>query len=82
MCYLYILAVPINACGITKKEEESSEKGHICGFLPFLFPDLGYLERCTPPLNDVFLQLLVENKEFYFSKRALRGGTAHHNWLK
>ena len=46
MCYLYILAVLINAFDITKKEGESSVKGRICGFSPLVFPNLGHLERC------------------------------------
>ena len=38
----------MNACSVTKKEEESSAKGHMCGFLPLVFPNLGHLERYTP----------------------------------
>ena len=30
----------------------------------------------------VFLEVLVEKKEFDFSKRALRAGTARDKWLK
>ena len=89
MCYLYILAVPINEYSITKKEEESSAKGHIfVDFHPLFFLNLGHLERCIipPPLTrPMFLQLFVEIKAFkafYLSKRALRAGTTRHSWLK
>ena len=44
--------------------------------------NLGHLEHCTPPKRHVFLEFLVENKAYHFSKRALRAGTARSKWLK
>ena len=40
------------ACGMTKKGQNSSVKGHNCGFLPLIFPKLGHLE-CNSPLNSM-----------------------------
>ena len=34
------------------------------------------------PKRNVILMALTENKLFYFSKRALRAGTARNKWLK
>ena len=57
-----------------KNGQESPVKGHNCGFLPLIFPNLGHLERCNP--------LIVENKAFDLSKKALRAVTARNEWLK
>ena len=65
-----------------QKRQTSPVKGRNCGFLPHIFPNLGHLERSTPPKRHVFLEFLVENKAFHFSKRALHAGTAHNKWLK
>ena len=35
-----------------------------------------------PPKQDVVLKVLIENKVFYISKRALRAGTACNKGLK
>ena len=70
-----------DARGITKKGEESPAKGRNSGFLPLILLNLGYLEH-TPQKQHVFLEFLVENKAFRFSKRALRAGTARNKWLK
>ena len=71
-----------HACGITKKRQESPVKGYNCGFLPLIFPNLGHLELYTPPKRHVFLEILIENTAFHFSKRALRAGTARNKWFK
>ena len=71
----------MNACSVTKKEEESSAKGHMCGFTPRLSKFRAF-RTLHPPRRHVFLQFLVENKAFYLSKRALPAGTACHSWLK
>ena len=42
-----------HACSLTKKGQESPVKGHNCGFLPLILPNLGHLEHCTP-LNDMY----------------------------
>ena len=34
------------------------------------------------PKQYVFLEFLVENKEFYSTKRALRADTARNKWIK
>ena len=34
------------------------------------------------PKQHVVLKVLIEHKAFYFSKRALRAGTACNKWLK
>ena len=36
----------------------------------------------NPPKRNVVLMVFTENKLFYFSKRALREGTARNKWLK
>ena len=43
------------------------------GFFHLIFPNLGYLERDTP-LKGMLLELVIENKVFFFSKRALHAG--------
>ena len=50
---------------------ESALKGHIHGVLSLIFPNLYHLELYTLPELQVFLEILVENKTFRFSKRAL-----------
>ena len=70
-----------HACGITQKGQKGPVKGHNCGFLPLIFPKLGHLYRYTP-LNSMFLEFLVKNKEFYSTKRALRADIARNKWLK
>ena len=67
--------------GITKKGGKSPVKGRNSKFLPLILPNLKYLEH-TPPKQHVFLEFLVENKAFRFSKRALRASTARNKWLK
>ena len=76
VCDLIVAGLKEHAWGITKKRQEGSAKGHNCGFLPLVFPNLGDFERYTPP------QFLVENKTFYSSKMALRASTTRNNWLK
>ena len=66
---------------MTKKGQENLVKGYSCGFLNLVFPNLGHLEYCAPQ-NDILKKILVENKAFHFSKRALRAGNAHNKWLK
>ena len=65
-------------CGITKKGQESSVKGHSYQFFPLNFTDLGQILI----LQHVVLRIFTENKLFYFSKRALCVGTTHNKWLK
>ena len=62
-----------------KKGQKSSVKGHNCGFLPIIIPK-GHLD--TPLKLHVCLRVLVENKAFYFLKKALRAGTARNESLK
>ena len=38
--------------------------------------------RAFRMLHYAFLEFLVENKAFYFSKRALHADTTHKKWLK
>ena len=57
-------------------------KGQNCRFLLLISANLGDLEHCTSPKWHVFLEVLVENKKFYLSKRALGASTAPNKWLK
>ena len=45
-------------------------------------PQIKGIQNATSPKQHVFLEFLVENKEFYFSKRALRAGIACKKRLK
>ena len=36
----------------------------------------------NPPIRNIALMGFTENKLFYFSKRALRAGSARNKWLK
>ena len=49
-------------CGITRKVQENSVKGHICGFLN-LNDDFHSLKR------HVFLEFFKENRAIHFSKK-------------
>ena len=65
-----------------KKGQESSVNGHNHElFLPN-FQKLGHLECYNTPKRHVVLKVCTENKLFYFSKRALRPGTARNKFLK
>ena len=50
---MYRMLLLYYACGITKIGQERPVKGHNHGFLPFIVPNLGHLERYTP-LNMCF----------------------------
>ena len=63
-----------HACGITKKWQERSVKGHSYKLFPLDFPNLGHLVNA----HVVF----TESKLYHFSKRDLRADTAHYKWLK
>ena len=80
VCDLIVAGLKEHAWGITKKRQEGSAKGHNCGFLPLVFPNLGDFERYTP--TPPTPQFLVENKTFYSSKMALLASTTRNNWLK
>ena len=49
---------------------------------PLIFANIEHLECYTPPKRYVVLKVLTENTIMYFSKRALRAGTARNKWLK
>ena len=65
-----------------KKWERNPAKRQNCGFLPLSFPNSGHLEWYTPINGMRFLEFLVENKAFYFSKVAFCAGIARNKWLK
>ena len=46
-----------------------------------MFPNLG-IYNATPTKRYMFLEFLVENKAFHFSKRALRADTACNKYIK
>ena len=60
-----------------QKRQESPVKGHICGFVPFIFPNLEHVDYWV-----FSREFSVESKAFHFSKKALRAGTARNKWLK
>ena len=65
-----------------KKGQEGPVKGYICGFLYLKFFKCRIFRTLHPSKQHVFLEFLVENRAFYFSKRALRAGIARTKWLK
>ena len=64
-----------------KKGKRSSKRTQLWIFATDFFKIRASISL-HPPKQHVFLEFLIENKEFYSTKRALRGDTARNMWLK
>ena len=58
-----------------------SEKAQFWIFTPH-FSEFWAFRTLHPSKRHVLWEVLLENKTFYFSKRALRKSTARSKWLK
>ena len=64
-----------------KRARKSSKRAQLWIFTPY-FSKFRVFRTLHTPKQHVFLELLVENKTFYFSKKALLAGTTCKKWLK
>ena len=64
-----------------KRAGKSSQRAQLWIFTPHSSKFRAF-RTLHPPKRHVFLEFLVENKAYHFSKRALRAGTARNKWLK
>ena len=62
-----------------KRARKSSKRARLWIFIPHV-SKFTALKTFHPPKQHVFLEVLIENKAFYFSKRALRVETACSKW--
>ena len=60
-----------------KRARKFSKRAQLWIFAPYL-STFRALRMLHPPKLHMFLEVLVESKTFYFSKRALREGTARN----
>ena len=64
-----------------KRARKSSKRAQLWIFNPHFFKFRAF-KTPHPTKRHVVLEVLVENKAFHFSKRALRAGTTCNRWLK
>ena len=64
-----------------ERTRKSNKRGQLWFFLP-IFSKPRAFGMLHPRKWYVVLKILTENKEFYFSKCALRADTARNKWLK
>ena len=64
-----------------KRARKSSERAQLWIFTPYFSQFWGFRTLHTPKWH-VFLEFLVENKAFHFSKKVLHAGAACKKWLK
>ena len=61
-----------------QKRQKSLVKGHNYRF----FSKFRAFRTLHSPKQHVFLEVLIENKSFYFSKRTLLAGATHNMWSR
>ena len=64
-----------------KRAKRSSKRAQLWIFATHFFKFRAFV-TLHPPKQHVFLEFSVENKAFYFTKRALCADTARNKWLK
>ena len=64
-----------------QEARKSSKRVQLWIFTPH-FSQFRAFRTLHPPKRHVFLEILIENKVFHFSKRALRAGTPRNKWFK
>ena len=69
-------------CGINpKRAKKSSKRAQLLIFTTHFFKFRAFI-TLHPPKQHVFLEVLVENKAFYSTKKTPGADTVHNKWLK